>query len=136
MTCFQKNVSDGTNFKFVIPEEGGTIWTDNFAIPITAANPVDAIMLIDFFYQAEIAATLAEYINYVTPVPAAQAVIEQHAAKAPTAEDKAYLDAVADQPAGLPRPGRLRQAALLRGPRDTEPSSRQFQSIFEPIVLA
>ena len=63
---FQKNVSDGTNFKFVIPDEGGTIWTDNMTIPITAANPVDAIRLIDFFYKPEIAASLAEYINYVT----------------------------------------------------------------------
>ena len=34
-------------------------------IPITAANPVDAITLMDFFYDVEIAATLAEYINYV-----------------------------------------------------------------------
>ena len=47
---FQKNVSDGTDFKFVIPEEGGTIWTDNFAIPVTAQNPLDAIKLMDFFY--------------------------------------------------------------------------------------
>src|SRR3954447_22280379 len=56
---FQKNVSDGTNFKFVIPEEGGNIWTDNFAIPITAPSPLDAIKLIDFFYEVENAATLA-----------------------------------------------------------------------------
>jgi spermidine/putrescine transport system substrate-binding protein len=32
-------------------------------IPITAANPVDALMAMDFFYGVEIAATLAEYIN-------------------------------------------------------------------------
>ena len=74
---FQKNVSDGTDFKFVIPEEGGTIWTDNFAIPITATNPVDALTLIDFFYQVDNAATLAEYINYVCPVPAAQAADQE-----------------------------------------------------------
>ena len=42
-------------------------------IPITAKNPVDAIMLMDFFYQVEVAATLAEYINYITPVPAVPA---------------------------------------------------------------
>ncbi|WP_306291754.1 spermidine/putrescine ABC transporter substrate-binding protein [Microbispora sp. GKU 823] len=65
---FQKNLSDGTDLKFVIPQEGATIWTDNFMIPKTAANPVDAITLIDFFYEPAIAGSLAEYINYVTPV--------------------------------------------------------------------
>ncbi|MFD1365666.1 spermidine/putrescine ABC transporter substrate-binding protein [Actinoplanes sichuanensis] len=77
---FQKNISDGTNLKFVIPREGGTIWTDNLAIPITAANPVDALMLIDFFYEVENAASLAGYINYVCPVPAARDRIRKDAA--------------------------------------------------------
>src|SRR5882672_2696878 len=73
---FQKNLSDGTNLKFVIPEEGGTIWTDNFMIPITAANPVDAITLIDFFYDPKIATSLTEYINYISPVPAVQSLVK------------------------------------------------------------
>src|SRR6185436_2242299 len=84
---FQKNLSDGTNFKFVIPEEGGTIWTDNMTIPITAKAPVDAITLIDFFYGVDIAASLANYINYVCPVPAAQQQMRTNAAKL-SGEDK------------------------------------------------
>ena len=70
------HLAGNRNFKFIIPEEGGTIWTDNFAIPITATSPIDAIMLIDFFYQVENQATLTEYINYVSPVPAAQKQIQ------------------------------------------------------------
>jgi spermidine/putrescine transport system substrate-binding protein len=130
---FQKNVSDGTNFKFVIPEEGGTIWTDNFAIPVTAPNPLDAITLIDFFYRTEIAASLAEYINYVTPVPSAREQIRQDAAKA-TGEDKEALEAVAESPLVFPTDA---DYARLNYYRDfaTAAEQQEYQRIFEPIVL-
>jgi spermidine/putrescine transport system substrate-binding protein len=85
----------------VIPEEGGTIWTDNFAIPITAPNPVDALTLIDFFYQVDIAAELAEYISFVCPVPAAQQKIRDDAAKAGGDKQKS-LAAIAESPLVFP----------------------------------
>jgi spermidine/putrescine transport system substrate-binding protein len=131
---FQKNVSDGTNFKFVIPTDGGTIWTDNFAIPITAQNPLDAIKLIDFFYQVENAATLAEYINYVCPVPAAQEQIKKDAAAA-SGDDKASLEAVAASSLVFPTQA---DYAKLHYFRDfaTAAEQQEYQSIFEPIVLA
>ena len=71
----QRNISDGTNYQFIIPEEGGTIWTDNFAIPSTASNVGDVHKLIDFFYRTDVAASLAEYIGYVSPVSAASSSI-------------------------------------------------------------
>jgi len=131
---FQKNVSDGTDFKFVIPQEGGTIWTDNFAIPVTAQNPLDAIKLMDFFYEVENAATLAEYINYVCPVPAAQAQIQKDAAKL-SGDDKAAMEAVAVSPLVFPSPA---DYAKLHYYRDfkTVAEQQEYQSIFEPIVLA
>jgi spermidine/putrescine transport system substrate-binding protein len=130
---FQKNVSDGTNFKFVIPEEGGTLWTDNFTIPVTAKSPLDAITLIDFFYRTDMAASLAAYINYVTPVPSAQAQIKQNAAKA-TGDKKAELTTVADSPLVFPTDA---DYAKLHYYRDFATSAEQqdFQRIFEPIVL-
>lgn len=130
---FQKNISDGTNLKFVIPEEGGNIWTDNFAIPITAPNPVDALSLIDFFYSVDIAASLAEYINYVCPVPAAQQVIRDKAAKA-SGEDKESLVAVANSPLVFPTEA---DYAKLHYFRDfaTVAEQQEYQRIFEPIVL-
>jgi len=130
---FQKNVSDGTNFKFVIPEEGGNIWTDNFAIPVTAASPLDAITLIDFFFRTDIAASLASYINYVTPVPAAQQQIKDMAAKA-SGEDKEALTAVADSPLVFPTDA---DYAKLHYFRDfaTAAEQQEYQRIFEPIVL-
>ena len=57
-------------------------------IPITASNPVDAIKLIDFFYDPAIAASLAEYINYITPVPAAPRRSIKADAAAATGDDK------------------------------------------------
>jgi spermidine/putrescine transport system substrate-binding protein len=130
---FQKNVSEGTKLKFVIPEEGGTIWTDNFTIPITAVNPVDAITLIDFFYRVPIQASLTEYINYVSPVPAAQEQIRQDAAKA-SGDDRATFEAVAKSPLVFPTAA---DYAKLHYYRDfaTVAEQQAYQKIFEPIVL-
>ncbi|MBB2948654.1 spermidine/putrescine transport system substrate-binding protein [Actinoplanes lutulentus] len=130
---FQKNVSDGTNFKFVVPSEGGTIWTDNMSIPVTAANPVDAITLMDFFYEVENAATLAEYINYVCPVPAAQAAMKKHAA-ALTGEDKEYLDSVATSPLVFPSEADYEKLHYYVD-FNTAEEQQDFTKIFDPIVL-
>jgi spermidine/putrescine transport system substrate-binding protein len=130
---FQKNVSDGTNFKFVIPEEGGTIWTDNFAIPVTAADPVDALTLIDFFYKTDIAASLAEYINYVCPVPSAQDQIKADAAKA-TGDTKASLASLAESPLVFPVEADYHKLHYYRD-FATVAEQQEYQKTFEPIVL-
>ncbi|MBL7258913.1 polyamine ABC transporter substrate-binding protein [Paractinoplanes lichenicola] len=130
---FQKNISDGTDFRFVIPDEGGTIWTDNMTIPVTAPNPVDALMLMDFFYEVENAATLAEYINYVCPVPAAQPVIRTHAGKA-TGEDKDALLDVADSKLVFPTKVEYDKLHYYVAFEATA-EQQKFQKTFEPIVL-
>jgi spermidine/putrescine transport system substrate-binding protein len=130
---FQKNVSDNRNFKFIIPEEGGTIWTDNFTIPVTAQNPVDALKLIDFFYDPVNAASLAEYINYVCPVPAAQALIKEHAAKS-TGADKTALETVADSPLVFPVAADYSKLHYYRD-FPTVAEQQEYQKTFEPIVL-
>ncbi len=79
---FQQNLSSGTELKFVIPDEGGALWTDNMMIPRYAQNPVDAMMLMDWYYRPEIAAQLTESINYISAVPAAQRRIARDAARA------------------------------------------------------
>ncbi|WIM99500.1 spermidine/putrescine ABC transporter substrate-binding protein [Actinoplanes oblitus] len=130
---FQKNLSDGTNLKFVIPAEGGTIWTDNFAIPITAANPVDALMLIDFFYETANAASLAEYINYVCPVPGAQAQIKKDAA-ALSGSDRTDMEQVAASRLVFPSEADYAKLHYYVG-FNTAEEQQTFSSIFEPIVL-
>ncbi|GAB3438805.1 spermidine/putrescine ABC transporter substrate-binding protein [Streptomonospora sediminis] len=98
---FQQNVEEGTNLKFVVPDEGATLWSDNMMIPITAENPVDALMLMDFFYDPEIAAGLTEYINYITPVPAARDILRDKAENA-SGDAKEALESVADSPLVFP----------------------------------
>jgi spermidine/putrescine transport system substrate-binding protein len=130
---FQKNLSDGTDFKFVVPDEGGTLWTDNMTIPITAKNPVDAIQLIDFFYQPEIAGSLTEYINYVSPVPAAQDQIKKDAAAA-KGEDKATLQSVATSPTVFP-PDSIYQRLHYYVNFESVSMQQSYNKLFEPIVL-
>ena len=130
---FQKNLSDGTNFKFVIPDDGGTIWTDNMAIPITAKSPVDAITLINFFYRTDMAAQLAEYINYVCPVPAAQAQMRKDAAKK-TGDDKASLLDVANSKLVFPPAAEYSKLHYYVS-FDSVDEQQTFQKTFEPISL-
>jgi spermidine/putrescine transport system substrate-binding protein len=93
----------GFDFGFVIPKEGGVIWTDNLCIPAHAENPVGAMRLADWYYDPKIAALLTEYNNSVGPVPAAKQLIEQDAA-ATTGEDKKIYQAVASSPFVFPTP--------------------------------
>jgi len=73
-----KNDYEG-KFDFVIPESGGTISGDNLVIPYTATAEAKASAekLINWYYDPAIAAEVAAYVNYVTPVKGAQAEMEK-----------------------------------------------------------
>ena len=126
-----QQVAEGQNLKFVVPDEGGNIWTDNMIIPKTAQNPVDALAMMDFAYKPEIAALLAEYITYITPVPATQDLVKAEAAKA-TGDEKKSLTLMADSPLIYPAPAdltRLRTYKTL-----TSAEEKVFEGIFQPIT--
>ncbi len=59
-------------FAFVIPESGGTLWSDNFLVPVGSQEKANAEKLINFYYEPEIAAKVAAYVNYITPVEGAK----------------------------------------------------------------
>lgn len=59
-------------FAFVVPESGGTLWSDNFMIPIGSQQKSNVESLIDYYYQPEVAAEVAAWVNYITPVVGAQ----------------------------------------------------------------
>jgi len=120
----------GPEVKFVVPEEGGTIWTDNLCIPKTAAHPVDALEMINWLYDPVNNAPLTEFINYITPVPATKPLIEADAAKA-KGEDKETLEALATSPLVFPTDADM---AKLRTYRTlTQAEKEQYQKIFTPI---
>jgi spermidine/putrescine transport system substrate-binding protein len=132
---FQANLSAGNeNLKFIIPSEGGVIWTDNMAIPLNAAHPLDAITYMDYVYQPAVAATLAEYIDYITPVPSAKQYIEQQAAQTANAGDKAALLQTSESPLVFPPQDELDHTSYYRVLHPSE--ANQWNSIFNAVILA
>jgi spermidine/putrescine transport system substrate-binding protein len=60
--------SGGDDDRFVYPEEGSNIWTDNMLIPKGAAHKAAAAAMMDFVYDVDRAARLANFIYYIAPV--------------------------------------------------------------------
>ncbi|MFF7902416.1 PotD/PotF family extracellular solute-binding protein [Streptomyces sp. NPDC088817] len=67
--------ADNPDIRFVVPEEGAELWSDSWMIPNRAGHKANAERLIDYYYDPEVAAELATWVNYVCPVPAAQGVL-------------------------------------------------------------
>ncbi len=63
--------SGGEDDRFVFPEEGSIIWTDNMLIPKGAQHKAAAEAMIDFVYDVANAARLAAWIYYISPVKGA-----------------------------------------------------------------
>ena len=57
--------------RYLVPKEGGTIWTDAVAITKRAPHPELAYKFLDFILEPEIAAQISNYNAYATPVAAA-----------------------------------------------------------------
>jgi spermidine/putrescine transport system substrate-binding protein len=72
---FQANQSGYPHLKFVTPVEGQAVWHDNMVILRQAANPLDALEWMNFYYTPKIAGIVEDWVNYVCPVPDAQAYI-------------------------------------------------------------
>ncbi|MFI1579525.1 spermidine/putrescine ABC transporter substrate-binding protein [Embleya sp. NPDC020630] len=68
---------DNPDIEFVVPEEGAELWSENLMVPNKAAHKTNAEKLMDFYYDPEVAAELANYVAYVCPVPAAQQVLAE-----------------------------------------------------------
>ncbi|MBN9150036.1 MAG: spermidine/putrescine ABC transporter substrate-binding protein [Cryobacterium sp.] len=64
----QLNFEAGDHWAFSLPSKGGTLWNDNFLIPIGSAHKKNAEMLINYYYDPEVAAQVAAYVNYIPPV--------------------------------------------------------------------
>ncbi len=68
---FENDYEDGEKWKFVIPETGATIWNDTMIVPIGSPRKANAEALMNYYYQPEVAAEVAAWVNYVTPVKGA-----------------------------------------------------------------
>jgi spermidine/putrescine transport system substrate-binding protein len=63
--------ADNKNLVWNVPESGGDIWTDNMLIP-KGGDAFTASTFMNFVYDPKIAAQIAAYVNYITPVAGAK----------------------------------------------------------------
>jgi spermidine/putrescine transport system substrate-binding protein len=108
--------------KFVFPKEGPLYWHDNMAIPLGAQHPVDAITYMNYVYDPHVAAMMADFIWYVTPVPSAQEVVLND------------LDdpTVANSPLIFPSPEDLAQSKQYKVFESVDEED-QWNSVWQPV---
>ena len=63
---------ENPDIKFVAPEEGLSLWSDNFIVPNKATHKANAEKLMNYYYDPEVAAEVAAWVNYICPVKGAQ----------------------------------------------------------------
>ncbi len=68
--------ADHPGLKWVVPKDGGMIWTDNMLIP-KGGDVFGASTLMNWYYRPEIAAEVEDYVNYICPVSGADKVLEK-----------------------------------------------------------
>ncbi len=67
--------ADNPNLEWRMPTEGCMLWSEDMVIPVGAPNPTAAEAWINFVYEPEVQANIAEYVNYVTPVEGVKEVL-------------------------------------------------------------
>jgi spermidine/putrescine-binding protein len=123
--------ADNPHLRFVVPKEGGILFVDAMVIPKGAEHPTDAHAFMDFVYRPEIAAQIAEYVQFITPVPKAKPVVLSHAAAA-TGEDREALEALAASQ--LVFPDEATQRRLRRYRNLTDEEERTWNQMFSEVV--
>lgn len=109
-------------FKFVAPEEGLALWSDNMLVPNKATHKANAEKLMNFYYDPENAAELAAWVNYICPVEGAQeAMTKTH-------------PGLADNQLIFP------DAEFLKGTYDfmalSEEQDKKYQTLFQQVIGA
>jgi spermidine/putrescine transport system substrate-binding protein len=98
----QLKLENPDQWGFAIPETGGTLWSDNMLIPIGSPHKTNAERLMDYYYDPAVAAEVAAYVNYISPVEGAKKEMER-------------IDpALVDNPLIFPTPGDLKNVKQFR----------------------
>ncbi len=71
------NLLGGGKYKWIPPEEGFALWTDNMLVPNAAEHKTNAETLMNFYYDPVNAAKLSAWNYYFCPVAGAQDEIGQ-----------------------------------------------------------
>ncbi|RZS59143.1 spermidine/putrescine transport system substrate-binding protein [Microcella putealis] len=108
-------------WKFAIPEAGGTLWADNFLVPIGSPRKANVEQLINYYYEPEVAAEVAAWVNYITPVEGAREAME------------AIDPELAENQLIFPNEETLANTAIFRGL--TAQEENEFQAAFQSVLL-
>ncbi|MEU6145338.1 spermidine/putrescine ABC transporter substrate-binding protein [Streptomyces sp. NPDC047081] len=104
--------ADNPDIRFVVPEEGAELWADSLMIPDRALHKSNAEKLVDYYYEPEVAAELAAWVNYVCPVPEAQEIL--------AADKDKDTAALAENPLIFPDAAMRKRLAIARDITSTE----------------
>jgi spermidine/putrescine transport system substrate-binding protein len=66
---------DNPNIEFVMPTQGCMLWATSMEVPIGAPNPAAAEAFMNYVYDPQVQADIAEYVNYVTPVAGVKQIL-------------------------------------------------------------
>jgi spermidine/putrescine transport system substrate-binding protein len=69
--------SDNPELRFIYPDEGAMLFTDNMMVPAKTAHVYAAEAMMNYLYEPEVAAKLAIYVNYLPPVKGVQEIVER-----------------------------------------------------------
>ncbi|WP_404286635.1 PotD/PotF family extracellular solute-binding protein [Glutamicibacter arilaitensis] len=73
----QMNFENDDQWEFIIPEAGGTLWSDNLLVPVASPRKSNAEKLMNFYYDPKVAAEVAAYVNFICPVVGAKEEMEK-----------------------------------------------------------
>jgi spermidine/putrescine transport system substrate-binding protein len=68
---------DDPDLRFVVPEEGLYLWSDDMVVPNLAPHRANAERWMNHYYDPEIAARVAARVNYICPVAGARSAMER-----------------------------------------------------------
>ncbi|WP_235508276.1 PotD/PotF family extracellular solute-binding protein [Agromyces sp. Soil535] len=115
------NAEAGDHWEFAIPTAGGTLWNDNFLVPVGSPRKTNAETLINYYYEPEVAAEVAAWVNYITPVVGAK---EAAVAIDPELAENQLI---------FPNEETLSQAHIFRSLTPAE--EQKYQAAFQTILL-
>ncbi|GAA0996138.1 ABC transporter substrate-binding protein [Subtercola frigoramans] len=115
------NATAGDKWEFAIPDSGGTLWNDTFVVPMGSRHKANAEAIMDYYYEPAVAAELAAWVNYVTPVNGAKEAMD------------AIDPALASNPLIFPDADDLKQVHVFRTLSAQEESD--FGASFQKVLL-
>ncbi|KQV05212.1 ABC transporter substrate-binding protein [Leifsonia sp. Root112D2] len=115
------NAEAGNKWSFAMPDAGGTLFSDDFQVPIGSPHLANAEKLIDYYYQPDVAAEVASWVKTVSPVDGAK-------------EIAATVDpALAANPLVFPDDAMFARAHQFRTLTDAE--QQEYQAAFASALL-